>query len=83
MEAISYVNIFETKGIEYLVVISFMISFLFFVRMLLFSDTPEAQVQLETSGDVINATFLCRADHECPYKKPMEEEEEIAMASGG
>ena len=82
MEAISYVNIFETKGIEYLVVISFMISFFFFVRMRLFSDKPEQQVQLETAGEVINATFLCRADHECPYKKPMEEEEDLALASG-
>ena len=37
METYSYVNIFETKGLEYILVIVFMITFVFFVRNL---DAP-------------------------------------------
>jgi hypothetical protein len=32
MESFTYVNIFETKGLEYLLLISFLILFVFFVR---------------------------------------------------
>jgi hypothetical protein len=34
MEYYHYVNIFETKGLEYILVILFMITFVFFVRNL-------------------------------------------------
>ncbi len=34
MEYFHYVNIFETKGLEYILVICFMITFVFFVRKL-------------------------------------------------
>lgn len=32
MESFTYVNIFETKGLEYLLLISFLILFVFFIR---------------------------------------------------
>lgn len=34
METYSYVNIFETKGLEYLLLIAFLLLFIFFVRYL-------------------------------------------------
>ncbi len=41
MEYFHYVNIFETKGLEYILVIIFMITFVFFVRNL---DAPEKKI---------------------------------------
>lgn len=34
METYTYVNIFETKGLEYLLLISFLVLFVYFVRYL-------------------------------------------------
>ena len=34
MDSISYVNIFETKGLEYLLLLSFWVLFVFLVRYL-------------------------------------------------
>ena len=34
METYTYVNIFETKGLEYLLLICFLVLFIFFVRYL-------------------------------------------------
>ncbi len=34
METYTYVNIFETKGLEYLLLICFLVLFVFFVRYL-------------------------------------------------
>ena len=34
METYRYVNIFETKGLEYLLLVSFLVLFVFFVRYL-------------------------------------------------
>ncbi len=38
MESFSYVNIFETKGLEYLIVIGFLVLLLLFVRHLHYAD---------------------------------------------
>ena len=38
MESFTYLNIFETKGLEYLVVIGFLVLLVVFVRYLHFSD---------------------------------------------
>jgi hypothetical protein len=38
MESFSYVNIFETKGLEYLAVIGFLVLLTVFVRYLHYSD---------------------------------------------
>jgi hypothetical protein len=38
MESFSYVNIFETKGLEYLAVIGFLVLLTYFVRYLRDSD---------------------------------------------
>ncbi len=83
MEAISYVNIFETKGLEYLVVISFMITFLVFVRFLIFSNKNEDALPAENTVTQADPVFICLADHDCPYKSPIEAQEEgIKRASG-
>ena len=57
MEYFHYVNIFETKGLEYILVIIFMITFVFFVRNL---DAPlkknggtRAGGQIPQLGDTI------------------------------
>lgn len=39
METYTYVDIFETKGLEYLLLIGFLILFIFFVRYLTSSPT--------------------------------------------
>jgi len=39
METYTYVNIFETKGLEYLLLISFLVLFIFLVRYLKRADT--------------------------------------------
>ena len=39
MESFSYLNIFETKGLEYLVVIGFLVLLVVFIRHLHYSDT--------------------------------------------
>ncbi len=41
METYRYVNIFETKGLEYLLLISFLVLFIFLVRYLKRSDNSE------------------------------------------
>jgi hypothetical protein len=38
MESFSYLNIFDTKGLEYLVVIGFLVLLVVFVRHLHYSD---------------------------------------------
>ena len=45
MEYYHYVNIFETKGLEYILVICFMITFVFFVRKL--AGPPGAALRKE------------------------------------
>ncbi len=57
MEYFHYVNIFETKGLEYILVMVFMITFVFFVRNL---DAPmkknggaRAGGQIPQLGDTI------------------------------
>jgi hypothetical protein len=41
METYTYVNIFETKGLEYLLLISFLVLFVFLVRYL---STPRRKL---------------------------------------
>ncbi len=41
METYRYVNIFETKGLEYILLISFLVLFIFLVRYLKRSDNSE------------------------------------------
>lgn len=38
MESYTYVNIFETKGLEYILLICFLLLFIFFVRYLNAAD---------------------------------------------
>ena len=40
MDSFTYVNIFETKGLEYLLLICFLVLFIFFVRYLNAADRP-------------------------------------------
>ncbi|MDH3813327.1 MAG: hypothetical protein OEV48_02505 [Acidobacteriota bacterium] len=69
MEAISYVNIFETKGIEYLLVISFLLGFLLLVRFLVPRDgATAASVAMEPPADGADHPATCVADFECPYR---------------
>ncbi len=42
LETYTYVNIFETKGLEYLLLISFLVLFIVFVRYFL-ADKPEGK----------------------------------------
>jgi len=69
MEAISYVNIFETKGIEYLLVISFLLGFLLLVRILSRRDGAAGDsVATEPPVDGADHPATCVADFECPYR---------------
>ena len=70
MESMHYVNIFETKGLEYLLVISFLIGFVVFVRRLTYSRTATAPA--ETSESTAMAASLdmeCPAGADCPHEQ--------------
>ena len=41
METYTYVNIFETKGVEYLLILGFLALFIFFIRYLSGSKTKD------------------------------------------
>jgi hypothetical protein len=65
MDAMSYVNIFETKGLEYLLVISFLLGFLLLLRFL----TPPERATTEETQIVGNGPpMTCIADFECPFR---------------
>ncbi len=49
MEYYHYVNIFETKGLEYILVICFLVTFVFFVRRL---DLPARRAPVPPPGPV-------------------------------
>ncbi len=49
MEYYHYVNIFETKGLEYILVICFLVTFVFFVRRL---DLPVRRAPVPPPGPV-------------------------------
>lgn len=69
MEAISYVNIFETKGIEYLLVILFLLSFLLLMRILAPREGEVGEsVATEPPVDGADRPVTCVADFECPYR---------------
>ena len=53
MEFYTYVNIFETKGLEYLLLLSFLVLFIFLVRYLAGTGTKKsvpAEKKPTTSG---------------------------------
>ena len=69
MEAISYVNIFETKGLEYLLVISFLLSFLLLLRYVASQDRAGIETSVgNQSADSADLPVTCVADFECPYR---------------
>jgi hypothetical protein len=75
MEAISYVNIFETKGLEYLLVISFLIGFLLLVRYVASQGGAGGELgegELSASDEAwsigSDLPVTCVADFECPYR---------------
>ena len=70
MESMSYVNIFETKGLEYLLVISFLIGFIYFVRRLSYSHTATAPAEKSESAAIaVNPDMVCPAGADCPYEQ--------------
>ena len=83
MESMHYVNIFETKGLEYLLVISFLIGFAIFVRRLTYSRkntvaTPEAEPS-EPAVTAANLEMECPAGADCPHEQRLA----IARKEGG
>lgn len=68
MEAISYVNIFETKGLEYLLVISFLVGFQLLVRYLGAQVTGTAEVPADSTTAVEDSSGGCREVVDCPYR---------------
>ena len=68
MEAMSYVNIFETKGLEYLLVISFLIGFVIFMRRLTYARIDTGPVE-EAINPIPETPLLCPAGADCPYQQ--------------
>ncbi len=58
MEYFHYVNIFETKGLEYILVIIFMITFVFFVRNLDASRKPNNGVASDRQSPILSDTIV-------------------------
>lgn len=69
VEAYSYVNIFETKGIEYLLVIAFLIGFVLFVRGLRTRPPLAATSRTEST---VRPMPICFSRRTCPHKKAFE-----------
>ena len=70
MESMSYVNIFETKGLEYLLVISFLIGFIYFVRRLSYSRPATAPAATSESAAIAaNPDMVCPAGADCPHEQ--------------
>lgn len=65
MDAMTYVNIFETKGLEYLLVLLFLIGFMLLLRSLTPRDRSTTQ-----EAPVVGAgpPMTCIADFECPFR---------------
>jgi hypothetical protein len=68
MEAISYVNIFETKGLEYLLVLSFLVGFLLLVRYLGAHATEAAATSVTDAVPRDEPSVGCPQPVECPYR---------------
>jgi len=70
MESMHYVNIFETKGIEYLLVITFLIGFVFFVRRLTYSRKKSVAAPVtEPTATAANLETECPAGADCPHEQ--------------
>ncbi|RLA00549.1 MAG: hypothetical protein DRQ45_07190 [Gammaproteobacteria bacterium] len=70
MESMHYVNIFETKGLEYLLVISFLIGFVIFVRRLTYSrKSTVAALESEPATTAANPEMECPAGADCPHEQ--------------
>jgi len=52
METYTYVNIFETKGLEYILLICFLVLLIFFVRYLSSSKRKDKRIRKEAEGTV-------------------------------
>lgn len=52
MESYTYVNIFETKGLEYLLLICFLVLFIFLVRYLSTPKTNSSSESISQSNQV-------------------------------
>jgi len=74
---------FETKGLEYLLVISFLIGFIYFVRRLSYSNTTTAPAETsESAATVANPDMVCPAGADCPHERQrMTAEEEDQRAA--
>ncbi len=66
VEAYSYVNIFETKGIEYLLVVAFLTGFVLFVRALRVHRPLAVTSRPEATARPVPICFSIR---ECPHKQ--------------
>ena len=64
METYRYVNIFETKGLEYLLVVSFLASFVYFLRVLCAVEKRPGSAE---SQRVATADLRCPAGELCPF----------------
>jgi len=69
VEAYSYVNIFETKGIEYLLVIAFLAGFVLFVRAVSAHRPLAATSRTEAT---VRPMPICFSKRECPHKEVVE-----------
>jgi len=80
MESMHYVNIFETKGLEYLLVISFLIGFAIFVRRLTYSrKSTVVEPEAEPAATTANPEMECPAGADCPHEQRLA----IARKEGG
>ncbi len=85
MEAYSYVNIFETKGIEYLLVIAFLIGFMLFLRAV---KTRPPLAATSPTESTVRPMPICVSRQTCPHRKAFEgtlriaTETDIALAEG-
>jgi hypothetical protein len=79
VEAYSYVNIFETKGIEYLLVIAFLVGFMLFLRVV---RTRPAIADTCPTESTVRPMPICFSRRTCPHKKAFEGTLRVAADTG-
>lgn len=79
VEAYSYVNIFETKGIEYLLVIAFLIGFMLFLRAV---RTRPAIAVARPMESTVRPMPICFSTRTCPHKRAFEGTLRVAAGTG-
>jgi len=86
MEAISYVNIFETKGIEYLLVVTFLICIVLFAKSMKSPSQRSLAHEPRNHPEYVEDHFICDLNPAecslCPMRRSFQQSGTGELESG-